>query len=117
MSVTAACRLRDAAAPTRSARQSSDVVSALFADAEAREDAAEQVIRREFAGDLVQVLLRGAQLLGDELAGAALAKLTLGGFDMSSGASERIQMPLARRHGAAFRRLKSHARLQVSAQH
>ena len=40
---------------------------ALLADAEAREDAAEQIVRREFARDFAEGLLSNAQFFGDEL--------------------------------------------------
>src|SRR5438445_12281986 len=39
----------------------------LLADAELREDHAQQVVRAELAGDLVERVLREPQLLGDEV--------------------------------------------------
>ena len=54
----------------------------LFSNAETAEDAAEQFIARDFAGDLAERALRIAEFLGDELARATLRKLPARLLDM-----------------------------------
>lgn len=49
----------------------------LLADAETREDATQQVVGGECAGDFAQVLLGLAQILGQQFAGAIVDKLAV----------------------------------------
>ena len=76
----------------------------------------EQIVGREFAGDLGEALLSLAQLFGHQLAGALLHQLTLGFVQMASARVERIEMPAARGDRAGVGALKSHALLQMLAQ-
>src|SRR5438105_12952057 len=52
----------------------------LLADTEPGENPSQQIIRGELAGDLAQGVLRGAQLLGDQLPGTVLGELARGCF-------------------------------------
>ena len=51
--------------------------SPITADAETREDATQQVVGGECAGDFAQVLLGLAQILGQQFAGAIVDKLAV----------------------------------------
>src|SRR5262249_34041071 len=88
----------------------------LLADAESREDARQQVLAGELPGDLAQGLLRAAQLLGHELAGARLGQLPLSLAHMRPRALQGLEVPAACTHRAALDDLVAHAVLQVRAQ-
>jgi len=49
----------------------------LFPNAEGRENPAEQIVRRELAGDFRQALLGLSELLGHQFAGASFEELAL----------------------------------------
>ena len=75
----------------------------LFADAEAAEDATEQVVGVEFPSDIVEMPLCGPQFLGDELARSSLDELGEGRLGMLACATERFEMSKARRRRADIR--------------
>src|SRR2546430_16383130 len=61
----------------------------LLADTEPGENPSQQIIRGELAGDLAQGVLRGAQLLGDQLPGTVLGELARGCFGVLARSEER----------------------------
>src|SRR5688500_16804662 len=63
-----------------------------FADTEAREDLAEQIVRAELAGDAGKRVLRKAQLLGKELP----CSLLIGSLQVRARALKGAQVALAR---------------------
>ena len=69
----------------------------------------EQIIRREFAGDLTETLLRLPKLLGHQLAGASILELALCFVQMSVGAIQRVEMAAAGGDRAGAGALESHA--------
>src|SRR5687767_11987139 len=76
--------------------------SNLFADAEASEDLAEQIVRGELPCDRAQRGVREAQLLGEELPASAFARCR---FEVRAGLPESTQMALTREeHRLAARR-------------
>src|SRR5579883_2143570 len=88
----------------------------LLADTEAAEDPAQQILAGELPGDLVERLLRAAQLLGHQLTGAAVAQPLLRLRHLPSGAAEGIEMPLPGGDRAGLQCLVTHAGLQVRTQ-
>ena len=80
------------------------------------EDPAEEILAGELAGDLVQRLLRRAQLLGHELAGAPLGELTRRLLGVRPGARQRLQVPAAGRRSPRLHAPVAHALLQVRTQ-
>src|ERR1044071_1248070 len=85
----------------------------LFADAEAREDAPEKIVRGELTRDFAECLLGRAQLLCDELARATLAQLARAFFDAGAGPHQRIEVALTRGNSAGFDSMETHRELQV----
>ena len=67
--------------------------SSLLSDAEAGEDPAQQVIRRELTRDLRERLLRLPQLFRHQFAGALLEELPPRFLQMAIGARECVEMP------------------------
>src|SRR5581483_7451379 len=80
--------------------------------AEAREDASEQILGSELAGDLAQALLRIMQLLCNELCLAALRELTCP-LDVGAGARECIEVPLPCRDCPGIDAAIAHAAFQM----
>lgn len=78
----------------------SRIGASLLPDAKARKNPPEQIVRAELAGDLRERLLRLAQLLGHELAGAVVDELSRGGLQMPLRARERIEVAAAGGDGA-----------------
>src|SRR2546423_14392253 len=71
-------------------------LSPLFADAEPAEDLAEQIIRRELAGDLAQAHLCEPQLLGEQVErGIGAGGLLRGQRQVLAGAPQRLDVPRA----------------------
>src|SRR5688572_2131832 len=66
-----------------------------LADAEARKYAPQQIVARKLAGDLVQRLLRLAQLVGHQLTRARV-ELRFRMRERRRGAIQRIEMPAPR---------------------
>src|SRR6266446_2009183 len=88
----------------------------LLADAEPGENPPQQILRGELAGDLTQGLLRGAQLLGDQLPGTVLGELARGFFGVLSRTRQRLQVPAAGADRPGIHTLVPHALLQMRAQ-
>jgi hypothetical protein len=59
-------------------------------DAKARENPAQEIVARKFAGDFVQSLLRDSELFGNELARATFLELAGGLFGVAASAGVRI---------------------------
>src|SRR5204862_4343525 len=89
--------------------------NSLLADAEPGENPSQQIIRGELAGDLAQGVLRGAQLLGDQLPGTVLGELARGFFGVLARPREGLQVPAARADRPRIHGLIPHALLQLRA--
>src|SRR6516164_2893250 len=87
-----------------------------LSDTESREDPPEQVFAGEFPGDLIERLLRGTQLLGDQLSGAPLGEEPRGLLGVSARLRERLEVAAARADRAAVDALVAHRGLEVRAQ-
>ena len=87
-----------------------------FPDTETREDAAQEILAGELAGDLIQRLLRAAQLLRHQLTGAPLGELPGGLLERGAGAQQRLEMAGARADRPTLDGLVADAALQVRAQ-
>src|ERR1700680_5300727 len=66
-----------------------------FSDAEPGEYPPQQILAGELAGDLAQGLLRGAQLLGDQLPGTVLGELARGFLGVLAWPRGGLQVPAA----------------------
>src|ERR1700733_10767870 len=98
------------------ARDASSSFMKLLPDTEAGENPPQQVLVAELPADLVQRLLRAAQLLGDELPRAAFLEHARGLFDAGAGAGEGLDMPLTRGDAAALQGVIAHAGFQMCTQ-
>ena len=87
-----------------------------LADAEAGEDAPEQVVARHLAGDLPKRLVRVAQFLRDQFARMPRGQQFMRRFDMRARASQRIDVPGSRRERAVRCGMKADAVLEVLTQ-
>src|SRR5690606_17412225 len=86
-------------------------------DTEPAEDHPEQVVGREFPGNLAERLLREAQLLREELQAVALAPAELRGLvEMAGCAAQRIEVTLARDELGLARALPAGELEQAAAQ-
>ena len=64
----------------------------LLSDAERREDRAEQIIARILAGNFAELVLRAAQLLGGEFAGACDGQVHVGALQMFGDVCQCVDM-------------------------
>src|SRR5690606_29153648 len=107
----AGCRPRQAAR-----LRLSRLVARLLADTEAGEDASQQVVGAESAGDFSEGLLRMAQIFGEQFAGAHQRQLRAAVLEVLLSLQQRLEMAAARAEAAFSRLLITHAGLQVFAQ-
>src|SRR6516164_402501 len=87
-----------------------------FADAKPGEDPTEQVLAGELAGDLVERLLRGTQLLRHELPGAPLGEEPRGRLGVLARERERLEVAPARAARSTVDALKPHTGLENTPQ-
>src|ERR1700749_3450817 len=80
-------------------RPCSGLQAYLLADAESGEDRAEQIVAPEFAGDLAERLLRRAQFLRGEFAGAAL-QMVCGRLQVPGDVAQRDDVSCACAEGS-----------------
>src|SRR3569832_2133304 len=96
------------AAVARSDRINEVVASTqLLADAELGEDAAQQVVGAECARDLVQMVLREAQIFRQQFACAAFTQRVTASFALSERASQCVEVTEPG-HEGAFSAVKTH---------
>ena len=88
----------------------------LLADAEAGEDAPEQIVRAEGAGDLAERLLGHAQVFGEQFAGTGFGQLAQTVIQVVGSLTQGFQVAPARAEVAFGRLGKAHAGLQMFAQ-
>ena len=85
----------------------------LLSDAKTGEDPSQQVIGREFTGDLAERLLGTAQFLREQFSGTVIIQLPLSESDMVAGAPQRIQVAAAGNKAAFAGGHEPHDFLQV----